>query len=60
MHHIALSLLLLICMGKACADAVVTLCNLDNQSGPGLNLRDALAIPDVGRITFSCPSQTIM
>jgi predicted outer membrane repeat protein len=40
------------------ADSVVTLCSTDTQSGAGRNLRDAIA--GGGRITFSCPSATVI
>jgi predicted outer membrane repeat protein len=40
------------------ADAVVTLCQSDNQTGPGMNLQQALAqiipITQVNTITFQC------
>lgn len=58
MRHLVLFFLLLLCLGKASADAVVTLCNVDNQPGVGLNLRDA--VKEGGQITFACPPQTTL
>jgi predicted outer membrane repeat protein len=39
-------------------DAVVTLCGTDTQAGSGVNLRDAIV--KGGRITFSCPANTVL
>jgi hypothetical protein len=54
----AVLLLLLIGCRSAHADATITLCGSDNQSGAGTNLDKALAIG--GHITFSCGGPVII
>jgi predicted outer membrane repeat protein len=57
-HAAALVFVLSICPVILRADAVVTLCSVDTQAGSGVNLRDAVAMG--GRITFSCPANTVI
>ena len=52
---ITLGFALALPMTAAHADAIVTLCNSDNQAGVGTNLSSALATG--GRVTFACGSQ---
>jgi predicted outer membrane repeat protein len=58
MRYARLCTLALIALGIVRADAVVTLCSTDTQSGGGVNLRDAIA--GGGRITFACPAGAVI
>lgn len=42
----------------AAGETIVTLCDVDNQPGAGINLNTALAIG--GRITFNCPVGSVL
>jgi predicted outer membrane repeat protein len=56
MRRLLVACSLIACADVAFADARVTLCAVDTQSGPGVNLATALA--EGGRITFGCPAGT--
>jgi len=58
MRLIAVLALACLCTRVAHADSVVNLCNTDNEAGAGTNLRAAIAVG--GRVTFACPSGTVM